>query len=515
MDALRGQIRRHAVGVWRNRWIAVAVTWLICVVGWAGVSNLPDSYEANARLYIDADEVLTPLLKGLALDRLQGNQIELLQRTLLSRPNLEHLISKTDLELSIRGPSDLERMVAALGTAIRINSQTKNLFTITYRNENPQLAYDVVSTLLDIFVESKTGTNRSDMENARQFLAKQIAGYEGKLREAETKRAEFRAKYIDLLPSDGGGGSRLDAARVAVRALEGQLADTAARRDRLAEELAVTPATVVTETDPGVAAGVSRGGGGELAAAERRLRELLLVDTDQHPDVVRQRRLIEQLRASGDGGGGGEPVAAGRPARTRSQPNTVFDQLKVLKVQADSDVDSLRRQVADATRERDRLEEIARSTPGVEAQFINLDRDYDVVRKNYDELLARRESMQLSAAADTEGDKIKLQVIDPPLVPRVPVGPRRVFLLSGVLLAGIGGGLAAAVLLGQLDRSFHSVRDLRGLGLPIAGGISLLAGVGRQRARVGPTSAAIALSLLLLCGVYGGLLWRVLAAVPT
>jgi polysaccharide chain length determinant protein (PEP-CTERM system associated) len=510
MEALRAQLRRHAVGVWRHRWVAVAAAWLICLAGWAGVGSIPDTYEANARMYIDADEVLTPLLRGLALDSGLSNQIEVLQRTLLSRPNLEKLISKTDLELSIRGPSDLERLVAALGAAIRLNPQTRNLFTITYRNENPQLAYDVVSTILNIFIESRTGNNRSDVENARQFLADQIAGYEAKLREAENKRAEFRAKYIDLLPVDAGGGNRLDAARGTVRTLEGQLADVTARRDRLAIELAATPPTVVTETDPAVAGTA----GGGLAEAERHLRELLLADTDQHPDVVRQRRLIEQLRASG-GDDAAAAAAPARPARSRIQPNPVYDQLKVLKVQADSEIDSLHRQVADATRERDRLEEIARSAPGVQAQFINLDRDYDVVRKNYDELIARRESMRLSTAADTDANKVKLQVVDPPQVPRIPVGPKRVLLLSGVLLAGLGGGLAAALLLGQLDRSFHSVRDLRGFGLPVAGGISLLAGGRRDRVRIGPTTAALALSLLLLCSIYGGLLYRVIKAVPT
>ena len=508
MEELRAQLRRHGVGAWRHRWVAVAVAWLICAAGWAGVWSIPNSYEASARLYIDADEVLTPLLKGLALDNSLNSQIEVLQRTLLSRPNLEKLISKTDLDLGIKGPADLERLVAQLGGSIRITPQTRNLFTITYRNEKPRLAYDVVTTIVNLFIESKTGNNRTDLANAGQFLAQQIGGYEAKLREAETKRAEFRAKYIDLLP-DGGGGSRLDVARGAVRALQGQLADATGRRDRLTLELAATPPTLVVETDPGVAAS-GGGGGGELAAAQRRLQELLLTLTDQHPDVVRQRRLIDSLRNAPPPPAGGAAANPGRPARSRIQPNAVYDQLKVLQVQAESDVASLQRQVADATRERDRLEDIARNAPGVEAQFTNLNRDYDVVRKNYDELLARRESMRLSAAADSDADKVKLQVVDPPQVPQIPVGPKRVLLLSGVLLAGIGGGGAVAVLLGQLDRSFHNVRDLRALGLPVAGGISLLAGVARPGPRLGPSLAALAVAVLLLCGVYGGLLWRVL-----
>jgi polysaccharide chain length determinant protein (PEP-CTERM system associated) len=503
MEELRLRAYRLGAGLWQRRWIAILVAWAICLAGWATVATLPDSFEASARLYVDADEVLTPLLRGLALDASLGNQIDLLQRTLLSRPNVEKLISKTDLELGIRGPADLERLVATLDAAIRIVPQTRNLFTISYRNRSPQLAYDVVNTALNIFIESKIGHNRTDMENARLFLDQQIAGYERKLREAETKRAAFRTTYIDLLPGDG-GISRLDAARAQARALQGQLADAVSRRDRLAEELRQAPPTLVVETDPGAAPGRD----GDLAAAERRLQELLGTETEQHPDVLRQRRLIEQLRHAGGPAAGGAP--AGRPARSIAQPNQVYNQLKVLQIQAESDVASLQRQVADATAERDRLEEIARSAPGVQAQYINLDRDYDVVRKNYDELVARREEMRLSAAADSDADKVKLQVVDPPQVPHLPVGPQRALLLSGVLLAGIGGGVAATLLLGQLDRSFHDLRELRTLGLPVAGGISLLAGPAPRR-RVAQ-ACAVALAVLLLCGVYGGLLWRVLQA---
>ena len=120
--------------------------------------------------------------------------------------------------------------------------------------------------------------------------------------------------------------------------------------------------------------------------------------------------------------------------------------------------------------------------------------------------------MRLSAAADSDTDKVKVQVIDPPQVPQIPIGPKRVMLLSGVLLAGLGGGAGAALLLGQFDRSFHSVRDLRDFNLPIAGGISLLAGAPRKGSRLAPLAGAavVAVAVLLLCGVYGGLLYRVL-----
>ena len=507
MNDLRSQIRRYALGMLRYKWVVVALAWLISAAGWAAVSTISNRYEASARIFIDADAVLTPLLRGIALDNPLSAQIDVLQRTLLSRPNLEKLISKTDLSLQLRQPSDLEQMVAGLANQIAVVPQTRNLFTITYRNENPRLAYDVVRTILGIFVEDKAGTSRSDMANARSFLDEQIAGYEKQLQEAESKRAVFRARYVDILPMEGSGTTKLDEAREAVRRLEGQLADARARHDRLTQELTVTPPTIVTETDPGTLGGAASNPA--VAAAQARLRELQTTLTDQHPDVIQQRQLIAALRAGRAAGGGATDASGGRPARNRVEPNQMFQQLKVMLVQADTDVASLARQVDDAHHEQDRLDQIARGVPTVQAQSINLNRDYEVLRKNYDELLTRRESMRLANAADTQADKVKLQVIDPPKVPQIPVSPRRGLLLTAVLLAGLGGGMAGALFLSQLDRSFHTMVDLGEMGLPIAGSISLLDAPRLSRSvQMFKTTTALA-SLLLLGAVYGGLMYQV------
>src|SRR5262249_4267414 len=152
----------------------------------------------NARLFVD-DAVLAPLLKGIAVDPSSAtDQADMLQRTLLSRPNLEKLVSMTTLELGVKDPGDRERLVAARPGQIKVQSQNRNLFTISYRNASPKLAFDVVQTLMTTYIESSSGNNRTEMENARQFLEAQIASYERQLHDAEGKRAAFRAKYVDL-----------------------------------------------------------------------------------------------------------------------------------------------------------------------------------------------------------------------------------------------------------------------------------------------------------------------------
>src|SRR5215472_2531484 len=106
MDSLRILARRQIIAAWRHRWLAVLCAWAICTLGWIVTFAIPNKYEASPRLYVDADAVLTPLLRGLAVDNTLAGQLDVLQRTLLSRPNLEKLVSKTDLGLSIKNAAD-------------------------------------------------------------------------------------------------------------------------------------------------------------------------------------------------------------------------------------------------------------------------------------------------------------------------------------------------------------------------------------------------------------------------
>ncbi len=539
MGTLLIMVRRTLLAAWGYRWMAVAVAWLVCGGGWVFVFAIPSQYEASARLYVDADAVLTPLLKGLSIDSALSSQLDVLQRTLLSRPNLEKLVSNTDLDLTITGLSDLETLVGKLGAEIKITPQTRNLFTITYRNTTPKLAFDVVQTILTTFIESKTGNNRSEMENAQSFLQQQLSVYEQQLRAAERKRADFRAKYLDLLPMGDTGGNRLDQAQGALRQLQGQIADLIAKRDILNRELTNTPQLIVTENEaiqqpwgqPGL---YSRAGSlrdPRVEQAQNDLAELRLRYTENHPDVVSAKKRLEALKAqvdiivAADAGKAAEQKAAsggaavkateekgGKPAvpagrAVRSSQNAVFEQLKVRLYETESGIASMQRQIADATRERDRLEEMVRSAPGVQAEFLNLNRDYDVLRKNYDELVARRESMRISTAAEADADKIKIQVIDPPQVPQNPVAPKRMLLISVLLALGVGAGLATAVMLVQFDQSYHTIDELRDLGLPVAGGVSLLnATVTRGRVA---SVMMFSFVVLLLGGIYGVLMYRI------
>jgi|YNPBryunderm2012_1023409.scaffolds.fasta_scaffold04547_2 polysaccharide chain length determinant protein (PEP-CTERM system associated) len=497
---LQALAQRYASAGWRHRWKALALAWLVCLPGWAAVYSLPSTYTVNAQIYADPEALLNTLLRGLAVDSSPARQVEILQRTLLSRPNLERVIARTDLDQRVHDVASRERLIESLGKDIKITSQTRQLFRIEYRDHDPRIAHAVVQSVVNQFLEAAASNDRQQMQQARAFVNQQIAAYEAQLRQAETRRAEFTARYVDILPSAQLGGiSRLEQSRQRLADLRGQLQDATLRRDSLRQQLAETPPTLAQAQ---AAAGINP----QLAEAERQLRELRLRLTDQHPAVIQQRAIIAELRASGGGAtprqqGGGTAVARGGP------PNPVYEQIRLRLVDQDAAIASLERQVRDAEAATEELERIARAAPHVQAELQNLNRDYEIIRKNYEELLARREALELAGAARNEGDRLRIEVVEPPVLPTVPTGPKRELFAMGVLVAGLGAGAVLVFLLIQLDRGFYTIHDLRALGLPVLGGISSAIPPRRQVAG----AVVFAGGLLLLFATFGA----VLAGGPT
>lgn len=467
MDQIVQILRRMVAASWQHRWKAVLVAWLVCLVGWAVVQRIPDQYRATARIHADVDAVLSAVLSNIAVDGSPQNQVDLLARTLLTRPNLERIIARTDLDLRVSTPQDREALIRELGNAIKIGTfrGRSSVFSIEYVDRDPRLARDVVQTVVTLFMELATAADRQQLEQARAFVETQIRNYEAQLRTVEQKRIEFRNRYFDLLPLEQGGMSRLDHARERLSTLRGELDDARQRRALLQaqyEEMQRAPART------------ARAGGADpqLAAAERTLRELLLRYTDEHPDVVATRSIIAQLRGQGGRGGGGTTASGGAVAAAPTPPTTTLEQVRLRIVDLDGQIASLERQVEETATRVNRLEELLRTVPQVQNEFANLNRDYDVLQKNYQDLIARREALQIAGAARREAERVRLEIIEPPVVPLTPEAPNRLLLFTGVLAAGLAAGAALALVLGQLDTSFYSLRDLRQLGLPVLGAVS-------------------------------------------
>lgn len=503
MENLRDIIKVHLIAAWRRRWYALATAWVVCIIGWIALSRIPDQYEANVRLHVDTDALLGPLLRGLTIDTGTASQAELMQKTLLTRTNLAKLL-KMSYPAVANGPeADRERLSQRLALAIQITSTGPNLVTVSYRDSDPRTAYDVVKAAATIFVDNQADAARSDMSNAKRFLKEQISNYEAQLSEAEKRRADFRARYFDILPGEGNAPSRLQMARDTLAKLESDHADAELRLNAIKEQLKSIPQFL------SVAGGVNIMQGGvvttlspaqqQLFDAERNLKALQLRETDAHPDVIAAKKLIELLKK--------EVVGAGPEPTGHTISNPVYEQVRLQIIDKQTDLASLEAKIVVAHASADRLEKLARDAPGVDAEYARLDRDYAIIQKNYNELVGRLEQARIADAANDSTEN-KIQIVDPPLLPGVPIAPRRPLLISAVLFAGLGAGIGVVILFGQMDRSFNSLQTLRRrLDVPVLGAISHIRRNGTYRA-IWLRSAWLALAITLLFCVYGGLLLR-------
>src|SRR5690349_15412329 len=99
MHELLHQLLAHGRGMWHRRWVGLAAAWIVGIVAVSIVYRIPEKYEASARVYVDTESILRPLLQGLAIQPNVDQQVALMSRTLISRPNVEKLMRLADLDL--------------------------------------------------------------------------------------------------------------------------------------------------------------------------------------------------------------------------------------------------------------------------------------------------------------------------------------------------------------------------------------------------------------------------------
>lgn len=496
LDQIRGLLHH----VWRRRWACLAIAWAVALLGTAAVVLLPDRYESSARIFADTDGMLSPLMKGITVETDMTRQLDVMQRTLLSRPNVERVVERSGLDRRIEGEAQRQRFIEALARAIEVRSQGWNLFTVTYRDRDPATAQAVVQALLDIFVESNVGANREDMATARRFVEEQIAVQGAALDEAEKRLADFQKDNVDVLAGERSYFARVQEAREQLIAARADHDAARALRDELQRQLATVPATVPAIRLPGYGGAVrvpADGPAAELAALRSRLGELKSRYTARHPDVIRTERAIRELeeRLAGGGAGGRGPTGV---------PNPVYEQLRVQLAQKEAEIASLASREKKAGLLLEQLSGLARTMPEAEAELKRLTRDYEVIKRNYEELLTRRQSARIADDLETQTERISFRIVDPPQLPLVPASPPRLLLLLAVLALAGGAGCGWAVLRGVLEEPFESVRRLQAAyPLRVLGAISEVVVAGSRRHRIAGHLRFGAASLALLLLVLG------------
>ncbi|NCP22614.1 MAG: chain-length determining protein [Erythrobacter sp.] len=463
MNEVFEELRAALHQVWNRRWLALAVAWGVCVLGWFVVAMIPNSYMSQARLYVQLDDVLSEQL-DISGDGKQ--EMTRVRQTLASRVNLEKVIRGTRLGEDIATDSEMQGAIDSLTKAVTIKSEQENLFEIAATigkgdlsdAENAKLSQEVVQSLIDIFREDNIAGNRGEVADTIVFLDQQLEDRKAELEAAEQRRLAFESQYPELIGGTGSVGNRLQTLQTEMRGVDADIAAAQSALAGISGQLSGTPRTI---TMPGMGGG---GASGALAQAEAQLAGMRSRGlTDSHPDIQATERQIQLLRRQAAREGDGSVGA----------PNPAYSSLVAIRVERQANLQALQARKAALQSDISSLIAAQAQEPEVAAEANRISRDYEVLKSKYDELLKDREEMRLRGQVQTERSSLQFQVVDPPAVPRNPAAPNRPILLLGVLFAGLAAGAGTAFVIGQLQASFTTADKLeRVLDLPVVGTIS-------------------------------------------
>jgi len=502
MDELLQQLTAILRAMWRRRWLGLAVAWLVGIVGAVVVLSIPNRYEASARIYVDTQSLLNPLVSGLAIAPNIDQQVGMLARTLISRPNIEKLMRTSDMDLLAQTPAEKDRLIDRLLKDITLTGGRDNLYSVSYRDTSTERARRVVQNFVSMFVESGLGDKRRDSEGARRFLDEQIKSYEARMTEAENRMRDFRLANMELL---GGGSSgnyltQISSLTEELKRVQLELRSAEQSRDALKQQLQSEEPSLLPDLSARPAVSVTPELDARIDAQRRQVDELLRRYTDQHPDIVSARRLIAQLeaerkqaidehqKAMKDEGKGGAPT------------NPVFQQIKIAVSESEANIASLRARGAEIKSRVDRLAAAAKRKPEIEVEMQQMDRDYNVLKRNYEALVTRREQASIGQEVEVSGIGAEFRLIDPPRASPKPVFPDRVALTLLVLGLAIGGGLLTSFAIAQIFPTVADALTLRQLGnRPVLGSVSMLvSGAMLRRRRLSHAAFGSALAGLMV-----------------
>ena len=487
MNGLYDELRIAVHSVWNRRWLALAIAWGVCLLGWLVVSLIPASYESSARIMVRSQTVLSEKVGITANERRKS--VERLQQTLNSSANLEKVVKGTDLGRSVVSEQELASAIDGIrkNIAIKPDVTNENSFSITASHTSPKMARDIVQKLIDIAEEESISGDRGEMNTTLRFLDAQLEARQKDLQEAEAKRVAFETQNLGMLPGVGSVSARMEAARAELGQIDSQLIQARSALSALNSQLAGTPRTL---------AGAG-GGGSPLASAQGELATMKARGyTDDHPDVIAIKSQIAALRAQGAGSGGGN----------YGMPNPAYASLQSMKAEREAAVTALSARKSALQSDMTQLAAKQTSEPGVSAEYARINRDYEVLKTQYDKLLTDREAIRLRGQVENQTGAVQFQVVDKPAIPGSPAKPNRPLLLAMVLLAGLGAGAGTAFALGHLQTSFPTAAKLeKASGLPVIGSISqMLTSAQREERKkkmkmfVGGTSALFGVFVLLV-----------------
>lgn len=494
MESQKQQIFSYLGIFYRRRYLVLCVAMVVTALV-IGISyRLPKKYQADSTVLIETN-VISSLVKGIAVSPDIDSRIRVLRYAMLSRDMITKTLTEMDSGIFVKSDAEQQEFVSAMQQRVKISTRGHDLFTVSLEDGDPRFCQQFINTLVTKYVDENLSSKRDETYGANRFLQEQIDLFKHKLDDAENAIIEMRRSQGIYLPLDEGSVmTEIKALQDEAEKVEQDIDELRSRKATLSVQLKSISPTLDFDIFAG---GLEEGPMGEdprIKQLEERLKVLLLNYTEQYPEVIRIRALIEALRAqSAADQAAAELLQAGagqvpgldsgqlteedigqsgegkekQGATSMTSVNPMYQAMQQKIMDLDAEISSLatrKRRIAKSIAER---EQSLREVPVNRKQLSVLVQERDSIRTVYQQLLGRLGQSEVSKQMEI-GDKAStFRIVDPAVLPETPVFPDMVkmILLAMVLGLGCGGGLA--FLLDFLDSSLRNPQQLEAMGLPL------------------------------------------------
>jgi polysaccharide biosynthesis transport protein len=461
MVSKNSEIQKYYKMVVKRRYLFLSVALLVMSLFVWGCFFLPKKYEASSTVFIEKN-VIKDLVQGITFTPSIEDKIRVLKYAMLSRVFLTSVLRDIDQDTTTKNDRQLEEMISEFQKDTQINVRGNDLFIVTYRNKDPKLATAYINTLVRKYVEQNVSNKREQSYGADSFLTEQIKSFKDKADKSDEEIIKFRQQQGVFVGVDE------PAIISEIKTYQAELDAIKIKRNELIAVQDTLKRQLKSEDHYTVAIMSSKGGEStskEITLLENKIKQLSIKYTENYPEVIRLRTMIETLKKqkTGSKAGGAENTYESE----LSTINPVRQSLQQQAYQIESEIEAMsakqqQLRMAIASKERE-----LRNVPVDKKKLTDLEKGRESSKQIYEQLVLRQGQAQLSKDMEVSDKATTFRIVDPAIVPKKPVSPNRVKMILLGILAGFAAGVGAVLVRETLDSSFKDVHDLRTLGYQV------------------------------------------------
>ena len=445
-------------------WVLLTTTVLCGVVGIIATMVLPKRYTSSTLVLVEQPTVPTDYVRPVVTDDL-NHRLASMKEEVLSRSRLQPIIEKFNLYPDLRGKAHMEEVVERLRKTVEVelmqpmagavNRQPPG-FHVSVTFDNPLTAQQICSEITSMFLQQDAKRREQQGADTTHFLSQQLEEAKAKLDEQDAKLAQFKRQYLGSLPEEEqtnlnlltGMNTQLE---VATQALNRAQQDKAFNETLLTQQLATWKATTSGQQNPETQEQ-------QLTSLQEQLATLLSRYTPQHPDIIKVKSQIEELKKRLAQDPESKNATSTSQAALIEPPQ--IQQLRARIKQDDFNIAEVTRRQSLIQEQNRLLQARVQASPMVEQQFKELTRDYQTALEMYNDLLKKKQSSAMASDLEHQQESERFSVLDPPSLPSTPSYPNKIALIGGGSGAGLALGLGLLYLLAMLDKAMYTERDV-------------------------------------------------------